>query len=141
MLFTTPTQFAALICLFVAGWLLGLASHPGGRKWKDRYLAERDAHAGVRKDSDARVADADRRIAELERENARLASAPPVAAAPVAATPVAAAPVATPVSDSVIERRETVVAPSSRIGTARRVVRTPGERRGWFDFGGPSINR
>jgi hypothetical protein len=141
MLFTTPTQFAALICLFVAGWLLGLASHPGGRKWKDRYLAERDAHAGVRKDSDARVADADRRIAELERENARLASAPPVAAAPVAATPVAAAPVATPVSDPVIERRETVVAPSSRIGTARRVVRTPGERRGWFDFGGSSVNR
>ena len=79
MLFTTPTQFAALICLFVAGWLLGLASHPGGRKWKERYLAERDAHAGVRKDGDARVADANRRIAELERENTRLASATPVA--------------------------------------------------------------
>ncbi|WP_445191998.1 hypothetical protein ACT009_15735 [Sphingomonas sp. Tas61C01] len=131
MLFTTPTQFAALICLFVAGWLLGLASHPGGRKWKDRYLAERDAHAGVRKDGDARVSDANRRITELERENARLASAPPVAAAPVVA----------PVTERVVERRDTVVAPSSGLGTSRRVVRTPGERRGWFDFGGPSVIR
>jgi hypothetical protein len=115
MLFTTPTEFAALACLFVAGWLLGLASHPGGRKWKDRYAAERDAHAGVRKDSDVRVADAQRRITELERENARLA-----------ATPVAA--------PAVVDRRDTVVAPTSGLGTTRRVVRTPGERRGWFDF-------
>ncbi|HVF94817.1 MAG TPA: hypothetical protein VM900_10930 [Sphingomonas sp.] len=115
MLFTTPTEFAALACLFVAGWLLGLASHPGGRKWKDRYAAERDAHAGVRKDGDARVSDAQRRIAELERENARLA----------------AAPVAAP---AVVERRDTVVEPTTRMGTTRRVVRTPGERRGWFDF-------
>ena len=131
MLFTTPTQFAALICLFVAGWLLGLASHPGGRKWKERYLAERDAHAGVRKDGDARVTEANRRIAELERDNARLASATPVVA------PVAAAPVAAPV----IERRDTVVAPDNGLGTTRRVVRTPGERRGWFDFGGPTVKR
>ncbi len=124
MLFTTPTEFAALACLFVAGWLLGLASHPGGRKWKDRYAAERDAHAGVRRDSDARVTDAQRRITELERENARLA-ATPVAAAPVAATPVTTAPA--------LGRGETVIAPS-RLGSSRRVVRTPGERRGWFDF-------
>jgi len=121
MLFTTPTEFAALACLFVAGWLLGLASHPGGRKWKDRYAAERDAHTGVRKDSDARVADAQRRIAELERENARLASAPVAAPA-------------------VVERRDAVVAPTTRMGTTRRVVRTPGERRGWFDFGRTPTN-
>ena len=147
MLFTTPTQFAALICLFVAGWLLGLASHPGGRKWKDRYLAERDAHAGVRKDGDTRIADADRRIAdanrrieELERENARLASAPSVAPAPVA-TPVAAAPVVTPATDRVVDRRDTVVTSSGPLRTSRRVVRAPGSRRGWFDFGSPPVNR
>lgn len=122
MLFSTPTQFAALALLFVAGWLLGLASHPGGRKWKERYAAERDAHAGVRKDGDIRVADADRRIAELERENSRLANATPVAA-----------PVATRTASPVVER--TVIAPSSGLGTTRTVVRHPGERRGWFDFG------
>lgn len=30
-LFSTPTQFAALALIFVAGWLFGLASHPGAR--------------------------------------------------------------------------------------------------------------
>lgn len=61
MLFTTPTQYIALAVALVAGWLFGLASHPGGKKWKVRYAAERDAHAATNK-----------RIAELERENARL---------------------------------------------------------------------
>ena len=36
MLFSTPTQYAVLALLFVGGWLLGLASHPGGRKWRER---------------------------------------------------------------------------------------------------------
>lgn len=67
MLFTTPTQYIALAVALIAGWLFGLASHPGGRKWKTRYVAERDAHAVTT-----------RRISELERDNARLASAPPV---------------------------------------------------------------
>ena len=35
-LFSTPTQFAALALIFVAGWLFGLASHPGGKKAKAR---------------------------------------------------------------------------------------------------------
>ena len=73
MLFTTPTQWAALAIALVAGWLLGLASHGGGRKWKTRYTAERDAHATLRRDQTAR-------IAELQRENARLAKAAPVTA-------------------------------------------------------------
>lgn len=67
MLFTTPTQYIALAVALIAGWLFGLASHPGGRKWKTRYAAERDAHAATTK-----------RITELERENARLAQATPV---------------------------------------------------------------
>lgn len=67
MLFTTPTQYIALAIALVAGWLFGLASHPGGRKWKTRYAAERDAHAVTTK-----------RVTELERDNARLAQATPV---------------------------------------------------------------
>lgn len=118
MLFSTPTQFAALVLALVAGWLLGLASHPGGRKWKERYAAERDAHAAARRDADARLAEArnhvdtraterDARIAELERENERLRRAAPVTAATVAPSRLAAARPAYP---------------------AR-------EKRGWFDWG------
>ncbi len=109
MLFSTPTQFAVLGLLLFAGWLFGLASHPGGRKWKERYVAERDAHAANRKTWDAehktltaqadeRIATAktgldDReathrdRIAELERENDRLRTAAPVTAQTIAPRP------------------------------------------------------
>ncbi|MCD2315634.1 hypothetical protein LQ954_05665 [Sphingomonas sp. IC-11] len=90
MLFTTPTQWLALAVALIAGWLLGLASHPGGRKWKQRYADERDVHGRTRKDLDARLAERDARIAELERENARLAHAAPVAATTTTTTPVAA---------------------------------------------------
>lgn len=102
MLFTTPTQYAALAVALIAGWLFGLASHPGGRRWKQRYAEEREAHALARKDADARLA-AERdtyagtrkehdaalaaeraRAAELERENDRLAKAAPVTAATIA---------------------------------------------------------
>ena len=67
MLFTTPTQYIALAVALIAGWLFGLASHPGGKKWKARYIAERDAHALTTN-----------RSSELERENTRLAKAAPV---------------------------------------------------------------
>lgn len=83
MLFTTTTQWVALAVALVAGWLFGLASHPGGRKWKTRYVAERDAHAAHTK-----------RIAELERENARLAREVPVVERPVVERPVATGPLA-----------------------------------------------
>lgn len=75
MLFTTPTQWVALALALVAGWLLGLASHPGGKKWKARYLAERDTHAELRRTHQTRIGELERdhgRVAELERENARL---------------------------------------------------------------------
>ncbi|MCM8729444.1 hypothetical protein ACFO8O_00485 [Hephaestia sp. GCM10023244] len=81
MLFTTPTQYAVLALLLVAGWLFGLASHPGGRKWRDRYEAEREAHAAYRDQADARI-DA------LERENAALGHAR--VAVPAAALPMGA---------------------------------------------------
>ncbi|MBB3692125.1 hypothetical protein [Sphingomonas sp. BK580] len=97
MLFTTSTQYIALAVALIAGWLFGLASHPGGRKWKTRYAAERDAHAATARRvaelerdhgrlaelerDNARIGDLERenaRIAELERENERLRAAPPM---------------------------------------------------------------
>ncbi|GAA0668164.1 hypothetical protein FHT00_000259 [Sphingomonas insulae] len=117
MLFTTTTQFAALALCLVAGWFLGLASHSGGRKWKTRYAAEREAHAGYRKQNDTSLADANRRIAELEHENARLTKA-------AAVVPVAAAPTLT----------ERVTGRPSAARAARPAY--PADRRpGWFDFG------
>jgi len=131
MLFTTTTQFAALALCLIAGWFFGLASSSGGRKWKTRYAAEREAHAGYRKQGDTALADANRRIADLERDNARLAKAAevvPVAAAPIAAAPVATAPVgAAPTLTERFTGR-----PAAR---AARPAYPADSRPGWFDFG------
>jgi len=113
MLISTPSQWAILALVLIAGWFFGLASHSGGRKWKDRYAAERDAHAAHRKDVETRVSDRDRRVADLERENARLATMTP-------ATTTA------PVRSSI------------RPAAAARPAYTSGERRGWFDWGNRS---
>lgn len=64
MLFSTPTQYAVLALCLIAGWLFGLASHPGGRKWKDRYRAQDAEHRAAREGLTTR----DARIHELERE-------------------------------------------------------------------------
>ena len=111
-LFSTPTQFVALALVLVAGWLLGLASHSGGAKWRNRYAAERDAHAGSRLAAEQQR-DVDKaRIAELERDNARLASTVPAATAP-AAQP-ATRPIAQPAARAAYERDR---------------------KRDWFDWG------
>jgi hypothetical protein len=126
-LFSTPTQFAALGLIFVAGWLFGLASHPGGRKWKERYASERDAHATARRDYDIRLAAAEKRAVELDRENARLNQA------------AAVVPVATPVTTTAlpIEGRSIRETPAGRRGalsSARPAYASDGTKRGWFDF-------
>ena len=123
-LFSTPTQFAALALVFVAGWLFGLASHPGGKKWKARYLAERDAHAAVKKDGDVRAAAAEKRAVEAERENARLVK--DVEAARVAAPVVERQPV--------VDTSRTGALSSARPGYARPAYNADGTTRGWFDF-------
>jgi len=123
-LFSTPTQFAALALVFVAGWLFGLASHPGGKKWKARYLAERDAHAAVKKDGDVRAAAAEKRAVEAERENARLVK--DVEAARVAPAVVERAPV--------VDTSRTGALSSARPGYARPAYNSDGTKRGWFDF-------
>jgi len=124
MLFSTPTQFAVLALLFVAGWLFGLASHPGGRKWKERYAAERDAHAANRRAAETSVAAANQRVAELERENARLAKAVPVTASTIQSDRVVAHPSAVSDPRPLVAARPAYPARSY----------APGERRGWFDW-------
>jgi len=82
----TTNQWAILFLVLVLGWLLGLVSRSGGRKWKRAYQAERDARA----DEQAELEAARTRIAELEA--ARPVAAP---AAAVVEERVAAAPVTT----------------------------------------------
>ena len=127
MLFTTTTQFAALALCLVAGWFFGLASSSGGKKWKARYAAEREAHGMYRKQGDTSLAAANARIAELERENARLTKIADTATAqtpvqPVVGHPSAAAPT---LGERLTGRRQ----------SAARPAYPAGQRPGWFDFG------
>lgn len=86
MLFTTATQFAVLALCLVAGWIFGLASASGGRRWRDKHRAEEAAHLAYRKDAEARLTaaetratTAEARVRELEaaHERARQVTAVP----------------------------------------------------------------
>lgn len=79
MLFTTPTQFAVLALCLIAGWIFGLATHPGGRKAKARLREVEAEHAAYRKDAEARIA-----AAEADRD--RVARASPVTASTMGVT-------------------------------------------------------
>lgn len=84
--FSTPTQITALVLVLIAGWLFGLASASGGRKWRQRYQDEELAYANYRRQAEIDLREANDRIHALEAENARLGHG----VAPIAAVPVAA---------------------------------------------------
>lgn len=90
MLFTEPTQFAVLALCLIAGWIFGLASHPGGKKAKLRVRELEAELAAQRREAEGRVKEAEARATAAESERDRLAKAAPVtaqtAAAPAAAT-------------------------------------------------------
>ncbi len=91
MLFQTPTQFAVLALVLFAGWLFGLASSSGGKKWKQRYRDEEAAHKAYRAEVAADVKTRDERLREVEAERDRLAQERSTAATTAAATTGAAA--------------------------------------------------
>jgi hypothetical protein len=70
--FTTPTEFAGLAIVLIAGWLFGLATASGG-KWRKRYRAE----VAERERLARELRDANKRIADLEADRGRLAAAAP----------------------------------------------------------------
>jgi predicted flap endonuclease-1-like 5' DNA nuclease len=80
----TTNQWAILFLVLVLGWLLGLLSRSGGKKWKRAYEAERDARA----EEQAELEAARTRIAELEavRPVAARTVEEPAAVAPAATT-------------------------------------------------------
>ncbi len=81
MLFDNPTQFLVLALMLVIGFLFGLASHPGGKKWRGRHQEAVAEHAAYRGEAESQLAALERDNAtlraELEQERARV----PVAAA------------------------------------------------------------
>ncbi|MDG2535478.1 hypothetical protein P6144_17585 [Sphingomonas sp. HITSZ_GF] len=78
--FQTITQFAGLGLTLIAGWFLGLASHSGGRKWRERYAEQDMENAGYRDRAESDLRDASRRIRDLEAENAKLKAGAPAPA-------------------------------------------------------------
>lgn len=112
--FQTPTQFTALVLTLIAGWLLGLGSASGGRKWRDLYEEEAGDLASYRHQAEIDLKEANRKIRELSAECESLRKA--AAVAPVAAV---AAPVA-------------AVAASDEAG---------GGWRGWFGWGRDNLSR
>lgn len=117
MLFTSPTQYVVLLLLVVVGWLFGLASHPGGKKWRRSYDEERLGHARYRDEAEGEISTRSNRIEQLERDNAALraeieaARTAPVAAASAARPAFAQPAVVLPIAD-------------------------PEPKRGWFSWHG-----
>ena len=75
MLFTTATQFAVLALCLIAGWIFGLASSSGGRRWRERHRAEEAAYAAYRKEAEARIAAAEARATTAETRARELEAA------------------------------------------------------------------
>ena len=139
---TTPSEWIALALALLGGLLLGLAFAPRGRKWQDRYIVERDAHAAFRRDSESRLAGSEARIREMEAERTRL-SGTETRLAELERDRVSLARAQTRIAE--LERENArlgqasavsapVAAPVSATPVSRRVI---GERpkRNWFDFG------
>ena len=91
MLFQTPTQFAVLALLLFAGWLFGLASSSGGKKWKQRFRDEEAAPKAYRAEVATDLKARDERLREVEVERDRLAKERGTATAAAATTTAAAA--------------------------------------------------
>ncbi|HEX8302910.1 hypothetical protein [Sphingomonas sp.] len=75
--YQTITQFAGLGLALLAGWFLGLATAPGGGKWRDRLQEEEAEHARYRDEANEEIRAKTKRIRELES----LARAPAIGAA------------------------------------------------------------
>ena len=97
----TTNQWAILFLVLVLGWLLGLVSRSGGKKWRRAYEAERDARAEEQAELEAARA----RIAELETPKPARVREHAAARAAVVREPVAA-PAPAPAAEALDLRRD-----------------------------------
>ena len=73
MIFSTPTEFAVLALMLLAGFLFGLAASPSGKRHRERLRTVEAEHIAYRKETEARI-----KATEAERD--RVVRASPVAA-------------------------------------------------------------
>lgn len=78
--YETLTQFAGLALTLLAGWFLGLATAPGGGKWRDRYHDGEVEHARYRDETSDEIRAKTKRIRELEAQLGASGAAAAVAA-------------------------------------------------------------
>ncbi len=69
--YETLTQFAGLALALLGGWFLGLATAPGGGKWRDRFHDEEAEHARYRDEANEEIRTKTKRIRELEADLAK----------------------------------------------------------------------
>ena len=55
----TINEWVILLLVFVLGWLLGMLSRSGGKRWRRELEEERAEHAAYRRDVEARLAERD----------------------------------------------------------------------------------
>jgi hypothetical protein len=80
VLFRTPTEWVAIALVLIAGYVWGLASAPGTRKWRDRLAEAESEAASYREAAENDLRAAHRQIAELK---AGVTPAPAPVAAPL----------------------------------------------------------
>ena len=116
--FQTITEFAALGLTLIAGLFFGLALHPGGRKWKDRYRELDIESAAYRHQAETDLREAQARVRDLEAERDKLLKQAEAQEAAAVAAPAAATVAAS-------EADET----------------SGGGWRGWFGWGRDNLSR
>ncbi|WP_136161943.1 hypothetical protein [Sphingomonas flavalba] len=82
MMNLTSDEWVYVTFLLLLAFVVGLLVRGGSGKWKRALAREREAHAALRADHEARIAAANARIAELERQ---LPGADPLAGGAIAA--------------------------------------------------------
>jgi predicted flap endonuclease-1-like 5' DNA nuclease len=69
--YETLTQFAGLGLTLLGGWFLGLATAPGGGRWRDRFHDEEGAHLRYRDEAGEEIRAKTKRIRDLEADLAK----------------------------------------------------------------------
>jgi hypothetical protein len=64
---SSPSFWLILALTLVLGWVLGLMSRSGGRRWKQELAREREEHKAAIRNRDAQIDALKARTAEMER--------------------------------------------------------------------------
>jgi len=77
MPFTSPFGWVLLVAALAAGWLLGAATSPAGRKWQKRFREREVIIAKYRREMEKALVKARDRVRKLEQERDPAGDPPP----------------------------------------------------------------